>query len=264
MSHERCRTHRPGRGRAGGTEARAGDGGPRRLRAGADACGRDGRPTRGAKRRMSVAHHRVVRHHPTTVGAITSALDATPMARKGSRPCDLYAKAGTPCVAAFSSTRALFAGYAGPLYEVKRASDGTTLNIGVLARGGYANAAAQDAFCAGTSCVVEKIYDQTAHHNDLVPQGPTTAVYSNTTYSHDPVSASALPILAGGHPVYGLKFQSGSPHGPAVPHGRHVHRKSRGGLQQRSRPGQGGRGQRTGRERLWRLRRHLLGKRLLL
>jgi non-reducing end alpha-L-arabinofuranosidase len=137
--------------------------------------------------------------------------------RKGSRPCDLYAKAGTPCEAAFSSSRALFAGYAGPLYEVKRASDGATLKIRVLARGGYANAAAQNAFCAGTSCVVAKIYDQTANHSDLVPQGPTTAVYSNTTYSHDPVSANALPILAGSHPVYGLKFQSGSPTGLPCP-----------------------------------------------
>jgi non-reducing end alpha-L-arabinofuranosidase len=133
------------------------------------------------------------------------------------RPCDIYAKAGTPCVAAFSSTRALFARYAGPLYEVERSSDGATLNIGVLSRGGYANAAKQNAFCAGTSCVVEKIYDQTSHHNDLVPQGPTTAIYSNTTYTHGPVSATALPILAGGHPVYGLKFESGSPTGLPCP-----------------------------------------------
>jgi hypothetical protein len=30
-------------------------------------------------------------------------------------PCDIYAKGGTPCVAAHSMTRALFASYAGPL-----------------------------------------------------------------------------------------------------------------------------------------------------
>jgi hypothetical protein len=138
-------------------------------------------------------------------------------ARIGRRPCDIYAKAGVPCVAAFSSTRALFADYAGPLYEVKRASDGATLNIGVLTRGGYANAAAQNAFCADTRCVVEKIYDQTARHNNLVPQGPTTEPYSNTNYSHNPVSATALPIIAGGHRVYGLKFESGSPTGLPCP-----------------------------------------------
>ena len=45
-----------------------------------------------------------------------------------------------------------------------------------------------------------KIYDQTPDHNDLVPQPADDGSYSNTTYAHDPVSATALPILAGGHP----------------------------------------------------------------
>ena len=53
--------------------------------------------------------------------------------------------------------------------------------------------------------------------HDLTPQPPTMALYSNTTYAHDPVSATALPVLAGGHPVYGLKFQSGSPTGLPCP-----------------------------------------------
>jgi non-reducing end alpha-L-arabinofuranosidase len=146
--------------------------------------------------------------------AAVAAHAARPSPRSlGTRPCDIYKAAGTPCVAAYSSSRALSAAYSGPLYEVKRASDSATLAIGVPVPGGYANAAAQDAFCAGTSCVVAKIYDQTPNHNDLVPQAPTTAPYSNTTYPHDPVSANALPILAGGHPVYGLKFQSHSPTG---------------------------------------------------
>ncbi len=157
------------------------------------------------------AHHHPVRRHPHKRSRRRA------HARTRLRPCDLYAMAGTPCVAAFSSTRALFGGYEGPLYEVMRASDGKTLNVGLLTRGGYANPAEQNRFCAGTSCVVEKIYDQTANHNDLIPQGPTTAPYSNTIYSHSPVSASALPILAGGHPVYGLKFQSGSPTGLPCP-----------------------------------------------
>ena len=156
-------------------------------------------------RRAGYRRHRDKRHRRSRAAGV------------GQRPCDIYAKAGSPCVAAFSSTRALFADYAGPLYEVKRASDGASLNVGVLTRGGYANAAAQNAFCAGTSCVVSEIYDQTSEHNDLVPQASTTALYSNTTYAHDPVSATALPILAGGHPVYGLKFQSGSPTGLPCP-----------------------------------------------
>jgi non-reducing end alpha-L-arabinofuranosidase len=47
-------------------------------------------------------------------------------------PCDVYATAGTPCVAAHSSTRALYASYNGPLYQVLRQSDGKTLDIGVV------------------------------------------------------------------------------------------------------------------------------------
>src|ERR1700730_12189847 len=61
-------------------------------------------------------------------------------------PCDIYAAAGTHCVAAHSTTRALYAAYSGRLYQVKRASDNTTTDIGTLSTGGYANAAAQDSF----------------------------------------------------------------------------------------------------------------------
>src|SRR3954471_24023151 len=69
-------------------------------------------------------------------------------------PCDIYAAAGTPCVAAHSTTRALYASYDGRLYRVKRQSDDAVKDIGVVApgadAGGYADAAAQDAFCAHT------------------------------------------------------------------------------------------------------------------
>uniref|UniRef100_UPI0027E16FF2 arabinofuranosidase catalytic domain-containing protein n=1 Tax=Streptomyces sp. HPF1205 TaxID=2873262 RepID=UPI0027E16FF2 len=43
-----------------------------------------------------------------------------------SGPCDIYASGGTPCVAAHSTTRALYAAYNGPLYQVRRSSDNTT------------------------------------------------------------------------------------------------------------------------------------------
>ena len=67
-------------------------------------------------------------------------------------PCDIYDAAGTPCAAAHSTTRALYAAYNGPLYQVLRQSDGKTLDIGVVQpaaspvpdAGGYADAAAQD------------------------------------------------------------------------------------------------------------------------
>ena len=38
-------------------------------------------------------------------------------------PCDIYASGGTPCVAAHSTTRALFDAYNGPLYQVRRSTD---------------------------------------------------------------------------------------------------------------------------------------------
>ena len=39
-------------------------------------------------------------------------------------PCDIYAAAGDSCVAAHSTTRALYASYNGPLYQVLRQLDG--------------------------------------------------------------------------------------------------------------------------------------------
>ena len=77
-------------------------------------------------------------------------------------PCDIYEAAKAPCAAAHSTTRALYAAYDGPLYQVLRQSDGRMLDIGVVTvragdRGGYANAAAQDEFCADTTCWISII-----------------------------------------------------------------------------------------------------------
>jgi hypothetical protein len=119
-------------------------------------------------------------------------------------PCDIYFSGGTPCVAAHSTTRALFASYDGPLYEVVRASDNATLVIGVLQAGGYANIAPQDSFCLGTYCTIIRIYDQTADHNDLTVEGA-----GGNGAADAGVPANALPVEAGGHPVYGLSFAGG-------------------------------------------------------
>src|SRR3977135_2371096 len=89
----------------------------------------------------------------------------------GTGPCDIYAAGGTPCVAAHSTVRALFGSYNGNLYQVRRSSDNTTRDIGVLAAGGTANAAAQDSFCANTSCVITVVFDQSRRGNDLWYQG---------------------------------------------------------------------------------------------
>ena len=46
-------------------------------------------------------------------------------------PCDIYAAGGTPCVAAHSMTRALFANYSGPLCEFQAPPDGSLLGLSV-------------------------------------------------------------------------------------------------------------------------------------
>jgi len=132
-------------------------------------------------------------------------------------PCDIYAAAGDPCVAAHSTTRALFASYNGPLYQVLRQSDGKTLDIGIVQpnaspvpdAGGYADAAAQDAFCANTYCWITTIYDQSPKHNDLTQaprggfNGPALGGFNNL-----PV-ADWAPITIMGHKAYGVFIAPG-------------------------------------------------------
>src|SRR2546423_14729238 len=89
--------------------------------------------------------------------ALAGVTTASTASAATSLPCDIYGAAGTPCVAAHSTTRALYGSYNGPLYQVQRASDSAKTNIGLLAAGGYANAAAQDSFCAGTTCLITEI-----------------------------------------------------------------------------------------------------------
>src|SRR5947209_3559997 len=98
-------------------------------------------------------------------GAVLAAVSPAHAATTG--PCDIYASGGTPCVAAHSTTRALYGSYTGPLYQVRRASDNTYLSIAPVSAGGYADAASQDSFCAGTSCLITRIYDQSGRGNDL-------------------------------------------------------------------------------------------------
>ena len=59
---------------------------------------------------------------------LTAALAATAAATDG--VCDILKKAGNPCVAAHSTTRALYSGYNGPLYNVTRGSDGKSALVG--------------------------------------------------------------------------------------------------------------------------------------
>ena len=126
-------------------------------------------------------------------------------------PCDILATTGTPCVAAHSMVRALFAGFNGSLYRVKRVSDNETAMIGVVAPGGYATAAAQDSFCSGVDCIVDMIMDQTENKNHLlVGIGGDVATGPGGRAAPDlGVNASRLPITLQGHKVYGAYVEPG-------------------------------------------------------
>jgi hypothetical protein len=132
----------------------------------------------------------------------------TPQTRQG--PCDIYAAGGTPCVAAHSTTRALYGTYNGPLYQVRRTSDNTTRDIGVLSAGGYANAATQDSFCGNTSCVISILYDQSGRNNRLTQAprgywpGPAAGGADNLA------DAKAAPITIGGQKAYGIYIAPGT------------------------------------------------------
>jgi hypothetical protein len=136
--------------------------------------------------------------------------DATPARAAGTGPCDLYASGGTPCVAAHSTTRALYGAYNGPLYQVRRASDNTTRDVGVLGAGGVVNAATQDTFCANTSCVITIIYDQSGRNNRLTQAppgywpGPAAGGWDNLA------DAKAAPITVGGQKAYGVYIAPGT------------------------------------------------------
>jgi non-reducing end alpha-L-arabinofuranosidase len=139
---------------------------------------------------------------PTSASPTPSATSAPPPTNL---PCDSYSAGGTPCVAAHSTVRALYKSYAGNLYQVRRASDNTTRNIGVLSTGGRANAATQDSFCAGTSCVITIVFDQSGHGNDLAYQGSGGAGGQDT-----PASATRESLTVGGNKVYSLYINPGN------------------------------------------------------
>ena len=139
-----------------------------------------------------------------------------PVRPKG--PCDIYAAAGDACVAAYSSTRALYASYNGPLYQVMRQSDGKSMNIGVVQpaaspapeAGGYADASAQDAFCANTYCWITTLYDQSPKANNLTQaprgafNGPALGGMNNLPL------ATMAPVTIMGHKVYGVFIEPGT------------------------------------------------------
>ena len=62
----------------------------------------------------------------TLVVAAAAVLGAAAL---GALPCDIFATHGTPCVAAHSVVRAMYADYDGPLYQVVRTADGESTSM---------------------------------------------------------------------------------------------------------------------------------------
>lgn len=165
---------------------------------------------------------------PAAIAAtVAIASDALSIPERPEGPCDVYASGGAPCVAAHSSTRALYKDYDGPLYQVMRQSDGKTLDISVVKPGpgdpgGYADAAAQDEFCKNTYCWVTILYDQSGKENHLVQaprggfSGPAMGGFNNVPL------ADMAPATLMGHKVYGIFITAGmglrwnDAHGTAV------------------------------------------------
>ena len=123
----------------------------------------------------------------------------------GTGVCDIFASGNTPCVAAHSTVRALYRSYVGSLYQVTRASDKTTKDVGVLSAGSFADSATQDAFCAGTTCTISIIYDQSGMNNHLTqaPAGQRKATPDTLA------DAAALKFTISGHTVYGVHLPPG-------------------------------------------------------
>lgn len=148
--------------------------------------------------------------------------DATP-----GRPCDIYAAQGVPCVAAHSTVRSLYANFSGALYLVQRSSDGATREIRVSTQGGLADGAAQDLFCAASTCRVKRIFDQSPRGNHLdvgTPRPPRSNCSDVGNHSDCPgceplpppatcdigVNASrAMVTTPGGHHSYAAYFTGG-------------------------------------------------------
>lgn len=141
---------------------------------------------------------------PSSSSCVGGPAPVTDPASATKGPCDIYANDGGPCVAAHSTVRALYASYAGPLYQVKKA-DNTVFDVKPLMPGGFADSASQDTFCGIDACSISIIYDQSGKGNHLTSAPPGGAKMTPGKEAN----AKALPVTFSGHPVYGVKIAVG-------------------------------------------------------
>lgn len=142
------------------------------------------------------------------------------IATTAAAPCDIYGSAKTPCIAAHSTTRALYDSFGGSLYQVSRDSDGATTNIRVKSAGGVADAAAQDSFCAGTTCLISIIYDQSGKGNHLTQAPPGSAGGGINKNGYDILAAAVgAPVTLNGQKAYGVFISTGTGYRKLVANG---------------------------------------------
>jgi len=120
----------------------------------------------------------------------------------GSRPCDIYEAAGTPCVAAHSTVRALYGAYSGALYQVRNGSN--VKDIPATADG-YADIAVQNAFCSSGTCTIAIIYDQSPNKNHLA-KTPDTLWLKNSKEAS--ATNAQAKISVSGHTAYGVRINN--------------------------------------------------------
>jgi hypothetical protein len=135
-------------------------------------------------------------------------LAGTPAAR-AQGPCDVFSANGTPCAAAYSTIRLLSEHYSTPLYQVTNTASDQTLDISA-GSGGFANSAAQDSFCVNATCTITKIYDQTGHGVNLTLATSNSQSYQYVAGGDSASLATASPLIAGGHRVYGVYIAPGN------------------------------------------------------
>jgi hypothetical protein len=144
-----------------------------------------------------------------SIKSVIQILAAASIASAG--PCDIYASSGTPCIAAHSTTRALYSSFNGALYQLKRNSDGATTDIHPLSAGGVANAATHDSFCNGATCLVSIIYDQSGRGNHLTRAPPGGAASGPNSGGYDDLAAPlGAPVTLNGNKAYGIFVSPGT------------------------------------------------------
>ncbi len=142
-------------------------------------------------------------------------------------PCDIFAAASTPCVAAHSTVRSLYVAYNGPLYMLRRASDNATADIAVLPATGFADGPAQVSFCSTppTQCTVERIYDQSGRGNHL----ERVVVYKHNAHGWPTSGPNAMrdELRVGNHSVFSAYFEGGQDNDPGTDSGTMGFRSNR-------------------------------------